>query len=76
MRFKTESGTWYKIANGSWSRLSRTETSGRTRHERGIIVGTPHVVVGQPAMIQDESVLPGHSIHYIRTSPVVEIIED
>lgn len=76
MKFQTESGTIYEVANGRWRRVSSTERSGQTRRDDGVIVGVPYIRLGEPALIRDTDVLPGCDVHCIETTPVVKVWTD
>lgn len=76
MKFQTESGTIYEVANGRWRRVSSTERSGQTRRDDGVILGFPYIRLGEPAIIEDTDVLPGCARHLIETTPVVKVWAD
>ena len=76
-RFTTENGTVYEINRDAmtWRKVSVTDQSGTTRGTSGHLVEAPQVVVGEPARLWDDDVLPGCSAHCVRTSLVVSISE-
>jgi hypothetical protein len=75
IRFRTESNSLYLIDTDAmtWERTHTTEKSGRIRSETGKLLAQPEITIGEPAFLEDASVLPGHATHHVMTSRVMEV---
>lgn len=78
MKFKTESGSWYKIDKKkmTWERVFRAQRSGVIRKEEGKLVKWPIITIGQIATLFDDAIQPNCIAHAVVTSKVIELETD
>jgi hypothetical protein len=77
IHFTTENGTRYELDQEqmTWTKLSTTARSGSIRNSSGHLALWPTIKMGEPAILEDDDVLPGCAQHLVRTSNVVMIAE-
>lgn len=75
LRVTTENGSVYIIDERlmRWSQVKKTGKSGKHRSKSANIVKVHSLELGEPMVIEDDDILPGHEQHFLHTSYVVKI---